>query len=277
MRRSTCNEATAPNTAPAGPGRAWRLLGTAVSFSLFGLGGLVLSLLIMPPIWLFVHPAERRKRAGRWLVSKAFAGFVWAMNGFGVLRYRISGDMHAADNGGCLIVANHPSLIDVVFLLAIFQRADCVVKYAHWTNPFMMGVIRTAGFISNKEPDLLMSTCIERLKAGATIVVFPEGTRSVPGKPLKLPRGAATIAVRAGARVLPIQLRCTPTTLTKAERWYHIPERQVLFEVNILAPLESASFLAEAASERQACLALNEALTGVLNTPLEIAGGSVKL
>ena len=269
MRRSTSNDsAAASRDLPAGPGRAWRLVGTALGFGLFGLVGLGLSIFIMPPIWLFVHPAQRRARAGRWVVSKAFALFLWTTSGLGAMRYRIIGDTRAADAGGCLIVANHPSLIDVIFLLAIFQRADCVVKHTHWTNPFMMAVIRTAGFISNSEPDVLMNTCISRLKAGGTIVVFPEGTRSTPGTPLTLPRGAATIAVRAGARCLPVHLRCTPTTLTKGERWHHIPHRQVLFEVSILPALDTGEFLDSASSERQACLALNETLRALLDRPL---------
>lgn len=278
MRLSTTS---GPMSVPSGRwarvDRAWRLVGTALSFTVFGLAGIVLSVTVVPAIWLFFHPRERRERAGRWLVSKAFATFVWTMNALGVLRYRIAGDVSAAEGGGCLIVANHPSLIDVVFLLAIFQRADCVVKAAQWTNPFMMAVVSTAGFVPNRQPDEVMATCIERLKAGRTIVLFPEGTRTVPGKPFRLPRGAATIAVRAGARCLPVRLSCTPTTLTKAEPWYHIPVRRVLFEVNILAPVDSRRFLDACDSERQASFALNEELARLLEPTVEFADGSFRI
>ncbi|MEL7449504.1 MAG: lysophospholipid acyltransferase family protein [Pseudomonadota bacterium] len=270
MRRSTVD--VSASDAP-GPGRAWRLVGTAISFALFGLFGLLTGILVMPLMWLLVHPGSRRRRLARRLVSKLFAAFIAVMNGLGVLRYSITGDMQAPTGGGNLIVANHPSLIDVVFLLAIFEGSDCVVKSAHWTNPFMVGVIRTAGFVSNKAPDELMANCIGRLKSGANIVMFPEGTRSTPGEPLRLPRGAASIATRARARCLPVQIRCTPTTLTKSERWYQIPERQVLFELNILPAIETVEFLDSYDSERKASLALNDTLTERLGGPLELREG----
>lgn len=58
------------------------------------------------------------------------------------------------------------------------------------------------------------------------MIIFPEGTRSLPGKPYRFQRGAAAIALQANTRVTPVTLTCHPSTLTKAERWYQIPERR---------------------------------------------------
>lgn len=278
MRNNTVDRSSTPPRGWLGSlDRAWRLVGTGLSFAIFGLCGVILSLLVIPFIWLLVHPAERRARVGRWLVSKSFALFVWFTNMLGLIRHRISGLEHIADTHSCLIVANHPSLIDVVWLLAIFQRADCVVKSAHWNNPFTMGVIRTAGFVSNRDPTAIMDECIRRLKAGAALVLFPEGTRTVPGRPPAFSRGAASIAIRAGARCLPVRIRCTPTTLTKAERWFDIPAERVLFEVDILAPLDSRAFCPPGGSERQASIALNRHLIDLLFRPLANPCESVTL
>ncbi|MFK8014604.1 MAG: lysophospholipid acyltransferase family protein [Gammaproteobacteria bacterium] len=248
--------------------RAWRLLATAFSFAVFGLAGLILSVFVLPFVWLLVHPASRRAAVGRRIVGWAFYFFVQLMRFTGCLRYRIRGLEHRADTRRTLIVANHPSLIDVVFLLALFRHSDCVVKASHWKNPCMMMVLRTAGFIPNSDPGELMAECIARLKTGATIVLFPEGTRTEPGEPPVVSRGAATIAVRAQARCLPVRLRCTPTTLTKSERWYDIPPGRVMFEVDVLAPIDSAEFLTRCDSERQAAIAMHKRLFKTLFTPL---------
>jgi len=58
------------------------------------------------------------------------------------------------------------------------------------------------------------------------MIIFPEGTRSVPGQPCRFQRGAAAIALQAGKILTPVTLSCYPGTLTKAEKWYQIPFRR---------------------------------------------------
>jgi 1-acyl-sn-glycerol-3-phosphate acyltransferase len=58
------------------------------------------------------------------------------------------------------------------------------------------------------------------------MIIFPEGTRSIPDKPYRFQRGAAAIALQANAVVTPVTLTCYPSTLTKAEQWYQIPARR---------------------------------------------------
>ena len=248
--------------------RGWRLIATAFSFAVFGITGLFLSIFVLPFVWLLVHPAARRASVGRAVVGWAFLLFVHVMRLTGALRFGIKGLEHRANTERTMIVANHPSLIDVVFLLGLFRHSDCVVKASHWKNPCMMLVLRTAGFIPSSDPAELMATCVQRLSDGATIVLFPEGTRTEPGQAPVVSRGAATIAARAQARLLPVRLTCTPTTLTKSERWFNIPPSRVMFEVEILEPIDSVDFLNDYDSERQAAIALHKRLYKTLFAPL---------
>ena len=60
-------------------------------------------------------------------------------------------------------------------------------------------------------------------------MIFPEGTRTVPGQPMQMQRGAANVALR-GARVLtPVFITCDPPTLSKNLPWYRIPPRRPTF------------------------------------------------
>lgn len=44
---------------------------------------------------------------------------------------------------GLLILANHPTLIDTVFLMAFVKHADCIVNNNLWRNPFTGGPVRS--------------------------------------------------------------------------------------------------------------------------------------
>ena len=238
----------------------WRWVGTALSFMVFGIGSFLLGIVIMPLIVHLVRDEGRRTRWSRLLVGKAMHFFLFFMSTVGVLRYEISGAENIRTENNYLIVANHPSLIDVVFLLSMFPMADCVIKQAlrenFWTKHLMKGV----GYISNRDPTEWLENCVARLRDGESLILFPEGTRTVPGEPLNFKAGAAAVAVRAGIDCLPIIISCTPTTLTKAEHWYQVPDRRVFFSISVQPPISTGEAVANAADERQAGRSFNNLL-----------------
>lgn len=89
----------------------------------------------------------------------------------------------------------------------------------------MRGPILNAGYISNGDPERMIAECVNWLQSGGTMIIFPEGTRSVSGKPCRFQRGAVAIALQANKILTPVTISCYPSTLTKIERWYQIPER----------------------------------------------------
>jgi 1-acyl-sn-glycerol-3-phosphate acyltransferase len=113
-----------------------------------------------------------------------------------------------------------------VFLLSRIPYASCIVKEKLCHNPCMKGPIINAGYISNGDPQAMIANCVDYLKSGGIMIIFPESTRTVPNADYKFQRGAAAIALQAGTLVTPVTLHCTPSTLTKAEKWYQIPERR---------------------------------------------------
>lgn len=203
----------------------WRLLATGFCFAVFGLGGVVLGLLVFPTVRLLSANPERARRNIQAGVSRSFRVFVWLMKTLGVLSYEVRNvqDLRAR---GRLIVANHPTLIDVVLLIGLMPEVDCVVKRGLFLNPFLRGPVSWAGYIPNSTPQRLVSDCTDALRARRSLIIFPEGTRSVPGQPLRMKRGAAQVALAADADIVPVTIRCEPMTLTKSEPWYRIPARR---------------------------------------------------
>ena len=215
----------------------WRLIGTALSFALFGLGGLILGCVVIPVRAIFIRDKERRITATRQLFGSAMRFFISFMAAIGVLRFQIKGMEHVRDDENYLILANHPSLIDVVFLIACFPQAVCVVKQAIFDNPFTRRAVRLAGYLSNHDPAEMLAGAEQRLKKGRSLILFPEGTRTTPGAPLRFQQAAAAIAVRADQLCLPILIDVQPTTLTKADRWFHVPAEPVFFKMIVQPPL----------------------------------------
>lgn len=220
---------------------AWRLIATALSFSLFGIGGVLLRVLVFPLLALLPGDALTRRTRARAVVSKTFYLFVQFMYRSGVLTYEVEG-IERLGRPGQLVIANHPSLIDVVVLIAFIRDTNCVVKQSLWDNPSMRGPIRAAGFISNSGSLDMLDEAAAALQAGQTLIVFPEGTRTKPGQNPEFHRGAAAIAIRGARIVTPVVISVTPTTLTKAEPWYSIPSRRFHFRLRVGEDIDPQQF-----------------------------------
>ncbi|MDO6685299.1 MULTISPECIES: lysophospholipid acyltransferase family protein [unclassified Agarivorans] len=216
----------------------WRLSMTALSFLTFGMLGVLLSLTLFP-ILNFI-PARDKLARNQFIVHKIFKSFVLMMRGLGVLSVSVSNEHKLGQSAGKLVIANHPSLIDVVLLIAHLPETNCIVKQSLWRNPCMSMIISAAGYIKNgAEPEDVLKACQQELDKGASLIIFPEGTRTTPGEALKMQRGAANIALRCSVDLLPVTIKVSPTTLTKSEPWYAIPASKPHFSLDIGDPIRS--------------------------------------
>lgn len=246
--------------------RAWRIAMTGICFTLFGLGGLMLSLVWFNLLLLVQRNPERRRQWARRSISCSFRFFMRTMTFLGVLDYRIEGAEILRSDRRCLVVANHPSLIDYVMLASVMPDVDCLVKADLQRNVFLRGVVRSANYLVNSQAETLLPDCQQRLAKGEAIMIFPEGTRTRYGEPLKLQRGAANIAVRCQCDLRIVHIRCSQRMLDKQSRWYEVPPEKPLFTITVGQRIESQQFMAgdedaQARAARHLTQYLQQALT----------------
>jgi 1-acyl-sn-glycerol-3-phosphate acyltransferase len=208
----------------------WRVFATGASFVLFGLGGLILGYLVFPAVSVITRSKELETRRCRRMVQLGFRAFIWFMASLGVLTWDVKGKADIRRRGQ-LIIANHPTLIDIVFLISMIPNATCIIKSGLYRNVFTSGPVRRAGYIPNNDPDQLIEDCEAQLEAGASLVVFPEGSRSVQEVPLHFKRGAAYLWLRTQCDVSLVTITAIPPTLAKHEKWYQVPRSRPYFKL----------------------------------------------
>jgi len=217
-------------------GRAWRVLATGFVFIVFGLGALVISATMFPVLRLSSRNATTTRRRIQRGMQLTFRVYVWLMKSLGLLTYEVH-NVERLWAPGQLIVANHPTLIDVVFLVSLMPRVDCIVKQGLWRNPFLRWPVAWASYIPNIEGEALVEECAATLRAGNSLLIFPEGTRSVPGQPLHMQRGAARIALAAGATILPVTIEVPEPLLNRCYPWHRVPQRRPHFRIKVGEPV----------------------------------------
>jgi 1-acyl-sn-glycerol-3-phosphate acyltransferase len=236
---------------------AWRIFATGFVFVMFGLGALFISLTVFPVLRLVSpDPGAARRRIQRGMQTTMWL-FMEMMRVLGILTYRVEG-LERLQVPGRLVVANHPTLIDVVLLVSLMPAVDCIVKRGLWRNPFLRWPVLWAGYLPNSEGEELVDACAATLRKGNSLLVFPEGTRTVPGEPLRMQRGAAHIALTADAELLPVTITCDPPTLFKGNPWWRVPARRFHMQVTVGAPVAAASFRREGEAGSRAARRLTE-------------------
>lgn len=223
-------------------GRYLRIAGTGISFVSFGTGGLLLGLAIFPAIRLFIRERGARAAVARSVVRASFQCFIALMQALGILRFEVRG-LERLNRRGLLVVANHPTLIDTVFLMAFVRHADCIVKSTLWNNPFTGGPVRAAAYVRSDDGPRLVDDCIGSLRAGNNLIIFPEGTRTPNSGSLHFKRGAANVALRGGRDLTPVVIRCTPSTLGKGDKWWRVPARRVHITFDVREDIAVQPFL----------------------------------
>ena len=219
--------------------RAWRVVATGSAFAYFMLGGLVLALIGFPLLRLWPGTHEVKGRRIRRLIQRTFRGFLRYMHFVGIMKVPdVKGAEHLQNAGGSLIVASHPTLIDVVLLVSLIQDCNCVVKRKLWDHFFIGPVVRGAEYIPNDDGPDMMRTCAEGFRQGRPLLIFPEGTRSPENGMHPFNRSAAQMALRLGVPMVPAVLTCAPPTLMKHQRWHEVPERRFQLTLNVHPPME---------------------------------------
>ncbi len=224
---------------PKGFNWYWRLFATGFAFASFGLGGLFMALTIFPAMMLVLQDREKRRRYAQLVICRGFRVFAGMLDIIGVASVETENIAQLRAASGSIIIANHPTLLDVVMILAQLDKCQCVVKHQLFRNPFLFGVVRAAGFIRNDDnPEHLIKQAKHHLSDGACILIFPEGTRTPSNQTLgKFQRGVANIAIETQADLIPVVVHCNHDTLKKGVPWYRIAPSKIRYRIVVDKPL----------------------------------------
>lgn len=209
-----------------------RHLASLMLWTSFGVGGLAISLIVFPTLLLIPVPQRIRRRWAMTLVHWGFASIIAGCRWFGVVDVRVEGGERLRKLGRAIVIANHPSYLDVVVLLATMPRACCIVTSRHWRNPIFAGIVRSAGYLRNDGGPSLVIASEAALADDVPLIVFPEGTRSPSrGQLGKFSRGFAHIALAHRCPIVPVLIDCDPPAYTKQHRWYTVTEQMPVLRV----------------------------------------------
>ena len=166
-------------------------------------------------------------------------------------RVHVEGREHIAKGEAYVMVANHQSLLDILVLFRLFNHFKWVSKIENFRIPLIGWNMSLNRYIKLRRGDRasviqMIGQCTRTLGQGNSIMMFPEGTRSVDGRMRAFKPGAFEMALKCERPLLPIVLDGTSNALPK--RGFVLQGRHEI-TVKVLEPLPPASFAHQSVDE----------------------------
>lgn len=161
--------------------------------------------------------------------------FSWLCQRLGLIRLQINLAELQQTPQPCIVVANHPSLLDALWIIPHLSNVICIAKSNLEYSPLWGLWIRILGYICSRDPNRAIDDCVGQLGAGASLLLFPEGTRSPETGLNRFNRGAAIIALRSGRPLVPVLIRYSKPIFVKGRSWFDFPNSPV--QIEIIAPV----------------------------------------
>jgi 1-acyl-sn-glycerol-3-phosphate acyltransferase len=221
---------------------AWR---RALAWPLWPLGWLALQLHLlllglMSVGWnlcaVLLYPLLPRaagRRVGRRAIAVGYGLFWWVARATGMMRLDADVLDALADEPGLIVVANHPSMLDALMLVAHLPRSACIMKASLARNPLLGPGARLARYIRNDSAHGMIHCAVADLKAGGQLVLFPEGTRTTKAPVNPFSASFTLIAKRAGAPIQTVLIDTDSPYLGKGWPLWRLPPLPIRFSVRL--------------------------------------------
>ncbi|MBN1416217.1 MAG: 1-acyl-sn-glycerol-3-phosphate acyltransferase [Bacteroidales bacterium] len=119
-----------------------------------------------------------------------------------------------------VIISNHQSQLDIVYLLKTSPNIIILTAEWVWNNPTYASVIRFLNFYPVQEGyEALLPKLRKKVDEGYSILVFPEGTRSVDGNIKRFHKGAFLLAEKLNLDIVPVMMHGTRDCFGKGEQY----------------------------------------------------------
>ncbi len=173
--------------------------------------GIVYALLFFPLtfiIWLLALPFDRNRTITHRILIWQSRILVRLLP---IWKVRVEGRKKALKGIAYVIISNHQSILDILLVNCLRYRFKWVSKIENLKMPVLGWYLRMADYIiinrgNQESKEEMMERSFQCLKRGTSIMMFPEGTRSVDKEIGFFKRGAFQLAIQANKPILPVLL-----------------------------------------------------------------------
>lgn len=224
-----------------------RQIACFIGLIFFSFGGLFLGSVIFPIVSLFSSDKKICKQNCSELVHKSWYILVKYLVLTKVIGLKYDEEISNIKNR--IIVASHPSYIDILLLIALIPNSLCVVKKSILSNFFMKYVAKSLYIPNDDSVDDFLKKSQSALDEGYNIIIFPTGGRVQDGEDVHIHKGAAKLAIVSNVPIVPVKITTTEPFMPKNKPILYVGQKPVIFDLKIQEEISVSNCFSQDLSE----------------------------
>lgn len=160
-------------------------------------------------VWIFIMGALGASEDALQIVGRTWSRSLVFLVG---CKLTVRGSENLEPGASYIFASNHTSALDILALfVALPDNLRWIAKKELFEIPVFGYTIRRVGYIPIDRSDSKaalksLGRAVTRIKDGASVVIFPEGTRTTDGALLPFKPGGLAMAIRARRPVVPVAI-----------------------------------------------------------------------
>lgn len=195
-------------------------------------------------VWLLVLPFDRKRVIVHMLLMYESTVLSFLIP---IWKIRIEGREKAIKGTTYVVISNHQSILDILLINCLRYNYKWISKIENFNVPFIGWYLKMACYITvdrgNEESKIeMLEKSYNCLKDGLSIMIFPEGTRSLNNEIGFFKRGAFQLAMQANVPILPVLIDGTGGILPKHGMIFGSGHK---ISIKVYDPIYPADFLTD--------------------------------
>jgi len=169
--------------------------------------------------YIFVKWNPFFKSRSKYLFHRMLSAYTWSvLDIMGNVKKKVINTRNEDFSKPCVMIANHQSFLDILVMTMLYPKVILLTNEWVWNSPVFGRLVRIAGYYPvARGIENSIDYLKEQVKAGYSIAIFPEGTRSTDGQIKRFHKGAFYIAEKLELDILPILIHGTGYTMSKSD------------------------------------------------------------
>lgn len=232
------------------------------SFALifFSIGSILLGCVVFPVVKIFSGNEKLCKKRCTDIINRLWYILVKYLNFTKIIEIEYDKEISQIRNK--IIVASHPSFIDILVLIALIPNSLCLVKNSILKNFIMRNIVKSLYITNDNSVEDFLLESEKALNDGFNIIIFPTGKRVTEGEDVQIHKGAAKLSIHSKFPIIPIKITTSEPFLTKNQSIFQLGKNTVKFSLKIQKEIEPMSFsdknLSEISIRNKICAIIKE-------------------
>ena len=171
---------------------------------IFGIGSCFLNFILFPIAKFFVKE-ENRLMFYSATIRLCWKFFTHLLIFSRLIKLDIKNKNEIEQIQNKIIVATHPSFIDIIILISLIPKTTCIAKESLAKHPIMKNILNTIFITSESNLEEFQKQTKQMLDEGFNVIIFPSGIRHRKNEFPKIKKGAALIAINSKKNIVPLK------------------------------------------------------------------------